>query len=151
MGYEILVRPERCISCCACEVACAREHEGFSLIWVTSGVPISCRHCQGAPCVEVCYPGALEQKDGEVLFHKEKCTGCELCLLACPFGAVKLDGKRALKCDLCSRRREEGLGPACAITCPAGAIIYSCVADFSSRKREIAGLSWAMGHERRGK
>ena len=152
MGYEVLVRPERCISCYACEVACAREHDGLSSVKVLPpGVPIFCRHCQSAPCIEVCYTGAFEPRDGEVLFHKEKCTGCELCLLACPFGAVRLDGKRAYKCDLCSHRRQEGLMPACALTCPAGAISYSCVADFSRRKRGVAGLSWALGHERRGK
>ncbi len=152
MGYEILVRPERCISCYACEAACALEHDGLSGIWVTlPGVPISCRHCENAPCTEVCYPNALVQKDGEVFFHREKCTGCELCLLACPFGAVILEGKKASKCDLCYNRRKGGLLPACAVTCPAGAIVFSCTADFSSRKREIAGLSWAMGYERRVK
>lgn len=152
MGYEILVRPERCISCYACEVACAREHEGLSYIQVIPpGVPIFCRHCQNAPCLEVCYAGALEQRDGEVFFYREKCTGCELCLLACPFGAVKLDGKLASKCDLCSHRLEERLLPACVLTCPSGAIVYSCVADFSSRKRSIAGVGWVMGYERRGK
>lgn len=152
MGYEILVRPERCISCYACEVACAREHGGISNVRVfPPGVPILCRQCQNAPCVEVCYPGALERRDGEVFLRTERCTGCELCLLACPFGAIRLDGKQAKKCDLCSHRREEGLLPACVLTCPAGAMDFSCVAEFSSRKRGIAGLSWAMGHERRGK
>lgn len=156
MGRELLLRPERCILCYACEVACAREHEGREGVWVTlgpagRGVPIACRHCETAPCVDVCHPQALERRDGGVYLLEEKCTGCELCLLACPFGAVVLDPerKRAYKCDLCLGRLEVGREPACALTCPSGALVYRCVADFASRQREVAGRAWAAGWERR--
>jgi len=156
MGKEILLRPERCILCYACEVACAREHGGRGNIQVIRtasgmGVPILCRHCEEAPCVSVCTAGALERRDGSIYLMEEKCTGCELCLLACPFGAVMLDSehKRAYKCDLCLHRQEGGREPACTLTCPSGALVYRCVADFASRRREVAARAWAAGWERR--
>ncbi|MGC9084498.1 MAG: 4Fe-4S binding protein, partial [Anaerolineae bacterium] len=89
MGREILLRPERCILCYACEVACAREHGGQGNIWVVfadgGGVPLLCRHCERAPCITVCRTGALVREGNEVRLLPERCTGCELCLWACPF------------------------------------------------------------------
>lgn len=152
MGREILLRPERCILCYACEVACAREHGGLGNIRVVpvdgGGVPVLCRQCEGAPCVAVCYTGALAREGNEVRLWPERCTGCELCLWACPFGAVELDpeSRRAHKCDRCVHREE----PACALTCPSGALSYSCVADFAAWRRAVAGREWAAGLERRG-
>lgn len=156
MGREILLRPERCVLCLACEVACAREHGGQERVWVVPhngrGVPVSCRQCQTALCVAVCPAGALEQRDGSVHLLAEKCTGCELCLWACPFGAVMLDPQqgRAYKCDLCLSRQEEGFEPACVLTCPSQALVRDCVAYFSSRRRDVAGRAWAAGWTRRG-
>ncbi len=154
MGKEILLHPERCILCYACEVACAREHDGRTMVRVVcvdgGGVPLFCRHCETAPCVAVCPTGALEKSDGEVLLRADRCTGCELCLWACPFGVVALEGGKARKCDLCAHRRERGGEPACALTCPSGAIPYRCVADFGAHRRAVAGLEWAAGAERRG-
>lgn len=154
MGREILLRPERCVLCMACEVACAREHEGQQSIWVIPhnghGAPISCRHCQRAPCVAVCPPKVLEQRNGSVYLAVEKCTGCELCVWACPFGAMALLEGRAHKCDLCLSRREEGRDPACVLTCPSQALVLECVADFVSHRRDIAGRAWATGWTRRG-
>lgn len=156
MGREVLYRPERCILCRACEVACAREHAGREHIWVVPlqahGAAIACRHCESAPCVAACPPGALEQRDGRVDLQIEKCTGCELCLWACPFGAVEWDAeaRRARKCDLCLDRQEEGLEPACVLTCPSRALVRACVADFAARRRAVAGRAWAAGWERRG-
>lgn len=155
MERELLLHPERCILCHACEVACAREHDGRTRAWVVTidggGVPLFCRHCETAPCATVCPTGALEKARGEVLLHPDLCTGCELCLWACPFGVVALQGGKAYKCDLCAHRREWGGEPACALTCPSGAITYRYVADLGARRRAVAGLGWAAGAERRGR
>jgi electron transfer flavoprotein alpha subunit len=59
----------------------------------------------------------------------EKCTGCALCLKACPFGAIRVTGKKAVidlnKCNLCG---------ACVPTCKLKAIVLekpkeTCIAS----------------------
>ena len=48
-----------------------------------------CTHC-GA-CVAQCLPKALsvDQRSREVSLDHEKCIACELCIPACPFGALQ--------------------------------------------------------------
>lgn len=86
-----------------------------------------CMHCDDAGCMRICpAPGALfKTKEGAVAFNKEKCIGCKLCVAGCPFDVPRYDEKdRISKCHLCSDRISEGLSPACAKTCPTGAIAY---------------------------
>ena len=46
------------------------------------------------------------------------CIGCHDCVVACPFGAMRIDphDDQVFKCDLC------GGDPECAKWCPTGAI-----------------------------
>lgn len=86
-----------------------------------------CMHCEDAGCMKICpSPGALYRtKEGAVAFNKDKCIGCKLCAPACPFDVPRYDEKDKIsKCHLCSDRIAEGLAPACAKTCPTGAIRY---------------------------
>ena len=56
-----------------------------NLIWDDT----KCTHC-GA-CVAQCLPKALsvDSTTGEVSYDCEKCIACELCIPACPFGALE--------------------------------------------------------------
>jgi formate dehydrogenase iron-sulfur subunit len=86
-----------------------------------------CMHCEDAGCIRICpAPGALfRTKEGAVAFNKDKCIGCKLCVAGCPFDVPRYDEKDKIsKCHLCSDRIAEGLSPACAKTCPTGAIAY---------------------------
>jgi formate dehydrogenase iron-sulfur subunit len=86
-----------------------------------------CMHCDDAGCIKICpAPGALyKTKEGAVAFNKDKCIGCKLCASGCPFNVPRFDEKDKIsKCHLCSDRIAEGLSPACAKTCPTGAIRY---------------------------
>jgi carbon-monoxide dehydrogenase iron sulfur subunit len=75
---EVVVRPERCVGCMQCMVACATAHSKtknlFSAILETplpkprihvgvglyrEGFPNRCRHCDPAPCMMACLPGAI--------------------------------------------------------------------------------------------
>ncbi len=144
MAKRIFIDFSRCIECRACEVACEREHGGRFFISVfeweeMAAMAMNCRHCERAPCVEVCPTNALyRDKDGAVLLSPQKCIGCLMCGIVCPFGIPELDSlnKIMMKCDLCAHRRREGKLPACVETCPTDALSYG---DFNELQRKRRG------------
>jgi formate dehydrogenase iron-sulfur subunit len=91
-----------------------------------------CKHCQFAPCIEVCPTGALIYNEfGNVYVQQDICNGCANCVVACPFGVLsrnKEDG-RAHKCTLCYDRQKENLVPACAKACPTESIKFGTVSQ----------------------
>lgn len=47
------------------------------------------KNCPGAGlCIKICEKGALEEGDGEVIIHPEKCDNCDLCIQNCPNQAI---------------------------------------------------------------
>lgn len=147
----------RCIDCRACEVACQRAHGALPAMWVVRvedrfAVPLACRHCEDAPCIAICYTEALSLGDeGTVTFDADKCTGCGLCLFACPFGVIGFDweGKLIHKCDLCAARLAEGKLPACVITCPNEALSYGDYGAFTQEAKRRAALAMVRATEPR--
>jgi formate dehydrogenase iron-sulfur subunit len=138
---------DRCIGCRSCEVACQRVHGGSCHVRVhfvggIASVPIFCHHCEEASCAAACFSGALFKEGDMTAFDVEKCTGCGLCSLACPFGIVWTD-KIAEKCDLCDGRPE----PTCVATCPADAL--SADGEAAPRGGQVrAGRSASSGGTR---
>ena len=88
-----------------------------------------CRHCDEPPCVDACPEEAITRRsDGIVVMDYALCTGCQLCIAACPYGAIEFDTDKGIarKCNLCHHRIESGLIPACADNiCPAHGICFS--------------------------
>lgn len=122
-----------CWGCKACEVACKQENNapsGVKLIEVTEDGPKMagenpyfeyrvrvCRHCDDPPCVAECPVDAItERPDHIVILDAEACTGCEACIDACPYDAIRFDDALgvATKCNMCRARVDQGLIPACA-------------------------------------
>ncbi|MBW4055888.1 MAG: formate dehydrogenase subunit beta [Proteobacteria bacterium] len=114
-----------------------------------------CMHCTEPGCLKACpAPGAVVQySNGIVDFHEENCIGCGYCITGCPFNIPRLSKKdsKVYKCTLCSDRVAVGLEPACAKTCPTGAIMFGTkvdmlhhaegrVADLKSRGFAKAGI-----------
>ena len=161
----MFVHPERCIGCRHCEMACAIEHsESKDLFGMISETPRSnprihvevglsfltfpnsCRHCDPAPCMQVCPTSALHRdiETGSVLVNDDKCIGCAMCALVCPFDIisfykvwnVKLDHEVNAKCDHCIDRQRNGDIPACVEACKTGALEFGDANDIirSSRK-----------------
>ena len=105
-----------------------REIEtGDQVAWVF--LKRACMHCEHPACVSACPVQALHKLDnGPVVYDAGKCIGCRYCMVACPFGIPKIDFNKLLpeitKCTFCADRLDSGLPPACAKTCPAGAIRF---------------------------
>jgi len=88
---------------------------------------LSCMHCTDAACVLSCPAGAIAHNDlGLVELDQEKCIGCNYCISNCTFNVIGYDRSfnRARKCNLCSDGIRKGLIPACAESCPSGAIVF---------------------------
>ena len=86
-----------------------------------------CMHCGDAGCMKICpAPGALYRtKEGAVVFDRDKCIGCRLCVAGCPFDVPRYDADgKVSKCHLCYDRISAGLQPACTKTCPTGALSF---------------------------
>ena len=89
-------------------------------------------HCTEAVCVEVCQHSARGYHPlGFVTIDWQKCQGCGRCERFCPFKVPKVDkgpareGEHvAYNCIFCADRVTNGLTPACAKTCPTGAIVF---------------------------
>ena len=140
---KILVREEYCIGCRLCEIYCITEHSNSKNIikvfkyenpQITPNLiieeleymtfAIQCRHCEDAACITACMTGAMhrDERTNAVQVDRDKCVGCWMCIMACPYGVIKRDmvgGKVASKCDLCMNRET----PACVEHCPNGALV----------------------------
>jgi Fe-S-cluster-containing hydrogenase component 2 len=86
-----------CIDCKQCEDACEERHGsrrltlgGFEL-GVLDFV-FSCRTCADARCLSPCEHDAIKRdpKSGEVQIVEDRCIGCSLCALSCPYGAIDM-------------------------------------------------------------
>jgi hydrogenase-4 component A len=111
MNRFVIADPILCIGCYTCEAACVDVHENVGLqahprLNVThtpqGTMPVQCRHCEDAPCAQVCPVGAITHVDGTfgaithadgmIQLNESTCIGCKMCALACPFGAIEPHG-----------------------------------------------------------
>jgi anaerobic carbon-monoxide dehydrogenase iron sulfur subunit len=149
----VIIRPERCVGCLQCRIACAVEHSASKSLYAAISeatrpqarlriypgqrhlaFPNKCRHCDPAPCQEVCIAGAIRRDAarGTVDIDPHRCISCAMCAMACPFGVLTYAPVQAapdklavaLKCDQCPDREQVGKVPACVAACKVGALTY---------------------------
>lgn len=108
--YGLVIDLDRCIGCQTCVIACKLENNvGLGNFWnrvltigglmidVSRGeypntsisyLPVTCQHCENAPCVKACPVNATYRRpeDGTIQIRIEKCIGCRYCMAACPYG-----------------------------------------------------------------
>jgi len=129
----IYIDEQACWGCKTCEVACKQEMKapvGVKLIGVgedgpkiVNGTPTFtyriniCKHCDEPPCADACPEEAIiKRSDGIVVMDYDLCSGCQLCIEACPYDAIDFDHNKSIaqKCNLCHHRVDRRLIPACA-------------------------------------
>jgi len=175
----VFVNPERCIGCRQCEFACAVEHSRSrdpvgavfedplprARIHVEAGprfntsFPNRCRHCNPAPCQQVCPSGAISREAVAdldlVLVDARRCITCAMCAMVCPFDAVTFHAQNggmparvvATKCDGCVDRVRRGVEPACTEVCKVDALVFGELNDLvrAGRVRESTAVLAAVG------
>jgi Fe-S-cluster-containing dehydrogenase component len=148
----LVIDLDRCIGCCACEVACKQENDvDLEVNWnkvLNVGpigtfpeveqyfLPAVCQQCEKPACVQVCPTGASYKRaeDGIVLINKEICIGCRYCMMACPYGVRNFNQQKKVveKCTLCIQLQAIDEKPACVKNCPGGARIFGDIKDPNS-------------------
>ena len=162
----VTMDPASCVACRNCEYACAfKQGRTFerrdSHIRVSfypeerACIPGTCLHCEQPWCLEVCPAAAIRRspESGAVEIDPERCAGCKMCLLACPFGAIRFDAQAgvARKCDLC------GGEPQCVKHCISGALQFEEAEEafafrracLDARLKDLLGLGRGTGQGRR--
>ncbi|MGB4617722.1 MAG: 4Fe-4S dicluster domain-containing protein [Dethiobacteria bacterium] len=110
-----------------------QEDENGNVRWLFA--KHGCVHCTDAACIKVCPANAISHTEyGTVKIDPRRCIGCNYCAANCTFNVIGFDraANVARKCTLCYDRITNGLIPACAKTCPTGAI------SFGERREMIA-------------
>ncbi len=144
----LIADPKKCTGCRLCEVACSVKHARVSnparsrirvMNWGNADrfLPVSCQHCEDAPCLKACPQEAISRDAGlgSVVIDYARCVGCRTCFYACPFGAMQFDGERGrpFKCNLCDGE------PLCVEICADNALAFKDPAAIQyPRAREMA-------------
>lgn len=141
----IAVDPNKCTGCRLCELACSLKNTGefnpararIQVIGFDElfSLPVVCFQCEKPYCAEICPTGAItkDTASGVVSISKDKCVGCKMCILACPFGTIVFssEDRVPIKCELC------GGDPECVLFCPTGALEFR-TADIATIGKRIA-------------
>ena len=166
------VHLDRCTGCKTCELYCAIERgsNGKTLLKAVQespspqprvhvegnnevSLPLQCRHCLNAPCLNACLTGALirDPETDLVIIREDRCIACWTCTMYCPYGVILPwpERKVALKCDRCAYMEN----PVCVEVCPAHAlelVELNAFEEMLTRKRREIHEILAAREERRG-
>ncbi|MEA5025601.1 Tetrathionate reductase subunit B [bioreactor metagenome] len=196
MRYGMAIDLSRCIGCHACSVACKQANNLPNEIWwnrvLTVGgnqmdtaagtypnnqkyyMSVNCQHCENPPCTKACPVSATykREEDGIVIQDYDKCIGCRMCMVACPYNARSFNWQKpehyvdfavgdidapvhqynvVEKCTFCVNRIANGDVPACMELCPGRARYWGDLDDPNSDvSKAIRGRNYVKLLEEKG-
>jgi molybdopterin-containing oxidoreductase family iron-sulfur binding subunit len=176
--YVMVVDIKRCVGCHTCAIACKQGNNLPNDIWwnrvLTCGgenidtpegeypssldisyLTFACQHCDEPACVKSCPTKATWQREDDIVMQDyDKCMGCEMCVMACPYDAVRTLNEKepeyhldfavgdatvepqqkgtVSKCNFCYERVDQGLLPNCIEVCPVNARHFGDINDKDS-------------------
>jgi Fe-S-cluster-containing dehydrogenase component len=148
--WNLVIDIAKCEDCNNCFLSCKDEFVGNDFLpysvaqprhghrWVNimtkergqfpkidvANLPISCMHCDNAPCIKAASGAVVKRADGIVLIDPVKAEGNKELVQACPYGAMYWNEERqvAQRCTFCAHLLDEGWKePRCVQACPTGA------------------------------
>ncbi|WP_041272290.1 sulfate reduction electron transfer complex DsrMKJOP subunit DsrO [Desulfitobacterium hafniense] len=196
MRYGMVIDLKRCSGCRTCSVLCKVANNLPNDIWwnrvLTVGgnyldtaggtyenpelhhIPVGCQHCANPACVKACPVGATykREEDGLVIQDYDKCIGCRMCMVACPYNARSFNWKKpeyraeyplgdsdspehqynvVEKCSFCVQRLAKGETPACMELCLARARWFGDLDDPNSEvSKKLKGRQYVRLLEEKG-
>lgn len=139
--------PDKCTGCRQCSISCALNKTGecnpkkgaINVLrdeFERYEIQFVCLQCDDPECTTVCMKSAIaKDEDGIVRIDKDKCIGCRMCVVACPYGAITSFEGDIIKCDLCDGE------PMCIKYCSTNAVVYEEESDeIVDRRKELAQL-----------
>ncbi|MBU37602.1 MAG: hypothetical protein CL611_04150 [Anaerolineaceae bacterium] len=146
---DIIVDAAKCTACMDCVEACkqavAHEHKTteptarISIRKATAeggiNLPQLCKNCAEAPCVVACMTACrIRDASGWVTTDYERCVGCWMCVMTCPFGVIDAvhEDKMARKCDGCTSHEV----PPCVAVCKPQALRVRSYGSFAQERRQ---------------
>ncbi|KTE92431.1 4Fe-4S ferredoxin [Desulfitobacterium hafniense] len=196
MRYGMAIDLKTCVGCHACSLACKSCNNLPNNMWwnrvLTIGgeemdtpagtypnnkmqhLPVNCQHCENPPCTKACPVGATykREEDGIVIQDYDKCIGCRMCMVACPYNARSFNWSKpeyyvdfslgdydapvhqynvVEKCTFCVNRIARGEEPACMELCIGRARFWGDLDDSNSEvSLAIKGRNYVKLLEEKG-
>jgi len=139
----IVFDPALCTGCMRCMTTCSTynfgatsfsksrihmiRHEGYAITRMDEEddlifQPLVCQQCDKPYCSYFCPAHAIQRNidTGAMVIDYDKCIGCRMCIVGCPFGAMRYDPvkKQPFKCQFCDGE------PQCVRLCPTEALKF---------------------------
>jgi Fe-S-cluster-containing hydrogenase component 2 len=127
---SLLIDLDICSKCGECGMLCSyTQHagnNGITSLREFAHFAVNCRRCDDAPCVSSCPWQAIEKQADMLKRYMMRCTSCNSCSRACPFGVIYPETIPLVisRCDMCIGRLKPDESPICLQSCTHGGIKY---------------------------